>query len=80
MKKVRLEYAIGKILAHNIYIINKKNNEIGCILEKGVVLDLQDINEIKKIGKTDVYISDEDKDKGGRDNKTLKELASRIAG
>ena len=48
MKKVRLEYAMGKILVCNIYKINKKNNEIGCILEKGVVLDLQDINEIKK--------------------------------
>ena len=48
MKKARLEYAIEEILACNIYKINKKNNEIGCILEKGVVLDLQDINEIKK--------------------------------
>ena len=78
MKKVKVEKAVGMVLAHDITrIIPGKFKGVG--FKKGHIVQEKDIPELKKLGKNHIYVLNLSKDKHHEDEAALR-IAFAISG
>jgi len=56
IEKIKIEQAIGKLLAHDVTLIDIREKFKGPLFKKGYVIQEEDIEKFKRLGKEHVYI------------------------
>ncbi len=80
MKKIKVDEAIGFELLHDITEVDIENNFKGVAFKKGHIITKHDIPKLKKLGKTHIYVKEENDNDLIHENDAAQILAPLIAG